>query len=717
MNKDINIIVELFRLNKLDEAEIKCIELLEFAPNDLFLLNLHGVILVKKDFQDKAINEFNKIIKINPESCEAYYNIGTVLFKQSKFNEAISYFNNAIKIKKDYFEAYFNLAECYKNLNLFDMAISIFETCLKYKPDDFEIYNNLGLIYQKINQFDFAVSNYQKALKINPDFFQVYNNLGALYMEAGRIDDAIIVLNKCIQINREFVSAYNNLGMALNIKRKYSSAALILEQGLKLNENSSDIISNLANSYKQSGDIFKAISFLEQEVLNNKTSKILKSLGDNWCSVGEILKGIKFYKESIELDPNNLSAYDSYVFNLNYLENFNIQEYFFITQKISSILKRYNKEEFKEIIALDSKKSKIRIGFVTADFREHAVGYQVFDVIKYLSENSELELYAYYNDNEEDDLTKKFKKFFKSWTKIILMDDLSVIKNIKADNLDILIDLSGHTSGNRLGIFINKPALIQISWAGYLASTGFNEIDYIIADKNSVTLDEEYQFKEKIWRMKNTWTILSKQDNIEVNYQIPSIKNQYLTFGSFNNIKKINKTVIDIWSKILCNSNSKLFLKTKELENDVFRERFKGYFLINGVKEEQLIFEGFSDRYELLKKYNSIDLALDPFPYNGGTTSLECSWMCVPILTKKGKSFLSKCGESINLSLGLEELIANDADEYILKAINYSKDINKIQKIKEYLIKNRNNFKLFNGKDFADELSNSFKAMLSLNKS
>ena len=717
MNKDINIIVELFRLNKLDEAETKCIELLEFVPNDLFLLNLYGVILVKKNLQEKAINEFNKIIKINPEFYEAYYNIGTVLFKQSNFNEAINYFNNAIKIKKDYFEAYFNLAECYRNLNLFDTAILFFETCLKYKPDDFEIYNNLGLVYQKINQFDFAISNYQKALKINPDFFQAYNNIGALYMEVGRVDDAIIVLNKCIQINREFVSAYNNLGMALNKKRKYSSAVLILEQGLKLNENSSDIVSNLAYSYRQLGNIFKAISFLEKEVLNNKTAKILKSLGDNWCSAGEILKGIKFYKESIELDPNNLSAYESYIFNLNYLENFNIQEYFFVTQKIKSIITKYNKDELKDTINLNPKKSKIRIGFVSADFRKHAVGHQVLDVIKYLSENSELELYAYYNDYEEDDLTKKFKKFFKSWTKIILMDDLSVIKNIKADNIDILIDLSGHTSGNRLGIFINKPALIQISWAGYLASTGFDEIDYIIADKNSVTLDEEYQFKEKIWRMKNIWTILSKQDNIKVNDQIPSIKNQYLTFGSFNNIKKINKTLINIWSKILCNSNSKLLLKTKELDDDIFRERFKSYFLANGVKEEQLIFEGFSDRYELLKKYNSIDLALDPFPYNGGTTSLECAWMCVPILTKKGKSFLSKCGESINLSLGLEELIANDTDEYILKAINYSKDINKIQKIKEYLIKNRNNFKLFNGKDFADELSNSFKAMLSLNKS
>ena len=177
------------------------------------------------------------------------------------------------------------------------------------------------------------------------------------------------------------------------------------------------------------------------------------------------------------------------------------------------------------------------------------------------------------------------------------------------------------------------------------------------------------------------------------------------------------KNVIKIWSKILCNSESKLFLKTKELDDQTLKKIFKNYFLENGVKEDQLIFEESSDRVELLSRYNLIDLALDPFPYNGGTTSLECSWMCVPVLTKKGNNFLSKCGESLNMSLGLAELIAKDDEEYISKAINYSKNLTRVQQIKEYLVKNRNDFKIFNSQNFADELSNSFKEMISLNKS
>ena len=717
LKADIDNVLNLFNSKKLDEAEIKCIELLNFNPDNLILLNIYGTILFKKHSYEKAINQFKKIIKIDPKYSQAHYNIGTIFFNLSKFREAVDYFNSAIVINKEFFEAYFNLAECYRNLDIVDEAIINFKKCLKYKPNDFEIYNNLGLVYQKTNQFDYALSNFKKALEINPDFFQAYNNLGVLCLERGQLEESIIYFNKCIQINREFVPAYNNLGMALNKKRKYSSAILILEEGLKIEPNFKNIYSNLADSFKKSGKTFKAIEFLEKELLNNRSFEVLEALGNCWCSIGDILKGLDFYKESLKLNPKNLSTYQNYIFNLNYLENLRIEDYFFITDKIRSLLKKYDEKEFGEIKFFNSKNDKIKIGFVSADFRKHAVGYQVFDVIKNLANNNEFELYAYYNDDEEDSLTKEFKLIFKSWTKIIFMNDLSVIQKIKSDNINILVDLSGYSAGNRMGVFFNKPAAVQISWAGYLASTGLSEIDYVIADKISVTKDEEIHFKEKIWRMSNAWSVLSKEDSILFNNKTPAIKNGYITFGSFNNIKKINKHVIKIWSKILCNSESKLFLKTKELDDQALKKIFKNYFLENGVKEDQLIFEDSSDRAELLSRYNLIDLALDPFPYNGGTTSLECSWMCVPVLTKKGKNFLSKCGESLNMSLGLAELIAKDDEEYISKAINYSKNLTRVQQIKEYLVKNRNDFKIFNSQNFADELSNSFKEMLSLNKS
>ena len=713
-------IINLINIGKLEEAQVKIVELLIYKPNDIFLLNSLSVIYYKKGLLDKSIELFKKILEISPDSYEAFFNIGTILLKKLKFKDAVDYFKSAINLKKDYFDAHFNIAECYKNLESFDEAILSLETCRKINPNDLEIYNNLGLIYKQINKFDFSIDNFKKTLEMNPNFYQGYNNLGVAYLEKGKLEEATDLFNKCIQINQSFVEAYNNLGMALNKKKKYHSAILILERGLKIDPNFKNIFVNLAVAYEAVGRVFEAIKLYEKEININKTDKILMGLGNCWCSIGEIIKGLDCYKESLKLNPENLAVYQNYIFNLNYLENFKIEDYFNIIEKMKLILKKYEDQEIKRVHNINSDK-KIKIGFVTADFRKHAVGFQVFDVIKNLAKNNDFELYAYYNDNNEDILTENFKLLFKSWVNIFSMDNVQVIEKIRQDNIKILIDLSGYTVGNRIEVFFNKPAQIQVSWAGYLASTGLKEVDYVIADENSVNLDKEQenQFVEKIWRMTNCWSVLSVENNILAQEQditipneIPAIKNGYLTFGCFNNFKKINKEVINIWSRILINTNGKLLIKTKELDHEGFREKIKDNFLQNGVDNNQLILEGFSDRNALLKKYNMIDLALDTFPYNGGTTSLECSWMCVPILTKNGDRFLSKCGESINKSLGLNEFIAKDNEEYITKAINYSKNLKSLQKVKEYLIQNRSKFKIFNSQDFADELGDSFKKML-----
>jgi predicted O-linked N-acetylglucosamine transferase (SPINDLY family) len=266
-----------------------------------------------------------------------------------------------------------------------------------------------------------------------------------------------------------------------------------------------------------------------------------------------------------------------------------------------------------------------------------------------------------------------------------------------------------------LQVFFNKPAPIQVSWAGYLASSGLKEIDYIIVDEYvAANLDEKNQFTEKLWKLKNTWSVLTPTNNVVLD-NIPANNNGYITFGSFNNLKKINNKIIKLWSQILYQcKDSKLVLSTSQFKDKKFIEYFSKFFLDQGVKLEQLVLKEEANRNDLLNFYNTIDISLDTFPYNGGTTSLESIFMCVPVLTKKGNTFLSKCGESINTSIGLEDWIADNDEDYVLKAINFAKDFRKIQEVKSYLINNRNKFKLFDGKDFADQLSNSFKKMLQL---
>ncbi len=271
-------------------------------------------------------------------------------------------------------------------------------------------------------------------------------------------------------------------------------------------------------------------------------------------------------------------------------------------------------------------------------------------------------------------------------------------------NIDVLIDLSGHTTGNRLTIFNYKPAKICATWAGYLVSTFVPNIDYIIADKFTIPPQDEINYSEKVIRL-SSWSVLSDiKDDLLINEVPPCIKNNFVTFGSLNNISKINDDVIKLWSKILLNiKDSKILLKNYQLDSSELKDVIKKKFIRFDVHEERIILEGRSTRNDLLKTYNKIDIALDPFPYGGGTTNFEAAWMCVPILTKKGNSFVSRCGESVNNNLELNDWIAKDEIDYFKKALSFSNQT-KLLETKKHLIENKLKTPIFDVKKISNEL-------------
>jgi len=564
-----------------------------------------------------------------------------------------------------------------------------------------------------LSLFDESLNYLQKYLEHEVNNCDAYNLLGIILIEKSMLDEAIVNFNKCISLQMDFVKAYNNLGIAFYKKKEFQKSIHFLKTGINLDPNFTILYFNLAKSYSDDHQYIHAADaikiFLDKEPNN---SAAIALLGYYLIRIGKISEGLIFFERSLSISPDVKENYNLMIFNMNYLENIDFKQYHNIINKLKNLFKKYSKKNIKlekKIIGTN----KIKIGFVSGDFNNHAVAYQISEVLNYFSQEKNFDLFAYYNNEKEDVVTQKIKTYFKNWKAIYNVSDSLLVDTIKSDNIDILVDLSGYSAGNRLEVFFNKPAPIQVSWAGYLASTGLNEINYIIADKNSITEKEEHQFTEKIYRLKNIWTVLKQENDIPLNKEIPFARNKYVTFGSFCNIRKINNTVIEVWSKILCNvQNSKLILSSSSFEEEDFKKYFIKLFLNYGVKNNQLIFEGSCQRNDLLNKYNSIDISLDTFPYNGGTTSLESSWMCVPVLTKKGNSFLSKCSESININIGLEDWICSDNLDYINKATDICKNTDKLQLVRNYLINNRKNFKIFDSKTFADDLAAAFKNMV-----
>jgi predicted O-linked N-acetylglucosamine transferase (SPINDLY family) len=716
---DLQVILDLFYQKKFIDSEDKLKNLIIKFSNDSVLENIYGAILSSQGKYEEALEKFIKAIKLNPSFAEANYNVATTLLKLSRDSEAVDYFKKSIDLKGDYFDAYFNLANCYKKLENFKDSIDAYNQCIKYKPNDPEVHNNLGLVYFSYNKLDLAIVSFQKCLEIDAEFFLAYNNLGLIFLTLKDYEKAISFFNKTIKINIGFAQAYNNLGLALFENKKISSSIIFFEKAISLDNKFYNAYLNLARALKSNYNYHDAIKILEKIIIQTKKNNLLlilsKSLGilaQCYCEIGELKSSYKAYEESINISVEDRDILKNYIFAYNYNEEFDLNEYFKIIDIYKKSLKIIEKDKLGSFVYKNNT-DKIKIGFVSADFKKQAVGYQIYGILEKLSKKNELELFAYYNDFDEDDLNLKFKSIFSHWNNVKQVSDLDLINKIRSDGIHILVDLSGYTSGNRLEIFFNKAAPIQVSWAGYLASTGLKEIDYIITDPHVASIKEEDQFVEKLCKQEHVWCNLTYPETVDISEKTPAFENGFITFGSFNNISKINLKVIDLWAKIISSvNNCRLYLKSSQFNDLEIKKKYQNYFLDKGnIKLQQLIFEPDSNRRTLFNSYNKVDIALDTFPYSGGTTSLEAAWMCVPILTKRGNSFLSKCGESININSGLEDWICKNEDEYFKKAISFSSDLKKLQLIKNTLKINRNKNKIFDSDSFSNNLTKSFKDM------
>ena len=627
---------------------------------------------------NEANNEINKLLQSDPDDFLLLHCLAYVLYKKNNFLEAIKVFKKSITFNEEFVENYFNISLCLINLKMKNEAIFYLKKYINYKKDNCDVYNNLGL----------------------------------LYLENNQLDDATLCFNKCISINLGYVKAYNNLGATLFKKDLIDNAINIIEIGIKIDPKFIDLNVNLARCFARKGYYLKAIRILKDLLKNNSDDhNILALIGDYHIKAGKILEGFYFTDESLKIYKDQ-KLYQSKLLSYFYKEDLDLDNYYNDIDELKKCYNVNNKVKLENEHCFFDK--QIKIGFVSADFRAHAVGFQILDVIKNLSEYSELRLYLYSNKLEDDDeITKSFIKLNINWINIIKLSDTEVIDKLKHDNLQILIDLSGFTKGGRPNIFYQQSCPVQISWCGYLASTGMKENHYIFADKYSIPNEDENKYSEKIYRLDKTWSVLSKNYNVIANSNIPALKNKFISFGSFNNILKINHKVVSTWSKILCRTlNSKLYLFSNNFNEQEFKSYFEKLFLDNGVRLDKLFFQPSLKRDDLLNKYNLIDIALDTFPYSGGTTSLESCWMGVPVLTKKGDYFISRSTESINKNIGLNDWIANDESDYINKAVNFSNNLNFLQSVKSYLLENRETFAIFDSKDFAKQMFSAFKKLI-----
>ena len=446
-------------------------------------------------------------------------------------------------------------------------------------------------------------------------------------------------------------------------------------------------------------------NLLEKVYKKHETDlKILEGLSKANFFLGNMERATLYYEKLSNLTPNSSNNWTKFLGSINYHQNLQQDQYLNYCKKFDKISKVPSPVKNKVL----KKKSIINLGFFSPDFKVHSVSFFLKDIINE-DENKRFKFTAFSNlpPSQYDSLTNELRKKFDNWEDISNLSDEQFIQLCVKKDIDILIDLAGFTNNNRINAFRARCAPIQILWLGYCNSLGIKNMDYIVADKNLIKENEKNLYSEKIIYMPEIWNVLSKPKNLpDINLNI-SKNNKMFTFGSLSNFQKISSKTIKVWSKILNNTNAKLILKSSVNNNDDLIKNLKEKFLNENVNLNKI---EFFDRVENQKKhlefYNKFNLTLDTFPYPGVTTTFESILMGKPVLTMKGNNFNSRCGESINKNLGLENFIANDESDYYKKALEFYENHNKIEKIGSDLRDQALSSPLLDAKNFSKNFYN-----------
>ena len=673
-----------YQAGYLEEAESLALSMTKEFPQHPFGWKVHGVLMNFFRRTSESLLSMRRAVALAPEDAEAHYNLGLLAFELGIFSEAEASFTQAIAIEPEHAEAYNGRGVALKEMGKPVEAEASYRDSISLEPTYAEAQNNLGVVLQEQGRFEEAEAAYNSAIALNPQYAEAHNNLGTMFEAVGRPREAESNFESAIRLRPDYAEAHLNLGVALKEQGRLSEAEAAYRKAVVHAPCSPESHSNLGAVLESLGRLDEAEASCRRAIALDpdyayghlNLGFVLKGLGE-WEEAGACYdQAITLKADLAEAHSNRLMLAGSMQFRPALYQRFAAQYADMVSRGIRKKYSHHTKADIQK---------KLRVGFVSGDLRSHPVGYFLEGLLAELRA-SQLELFAYPSFVSGDALTARLKSLFNSWTPLVGLTDEQSAKLIYDDKIDVLIDLSGHTQHNRLPVFAFKPAPVQVSWLGYYASTGLKEMDYLLGDPYVTPEYEATHFSEKIWRLPESFLCFTPPRCSVPVGPLPALANQFFTFGCFNDLSRLTDEVVSLWARILqAVPESKLFLKDKRLGHKSGIGRIASAFQGYGIPSDRLILEDRENRDGYLDSYNRVDLALSPFPYGGGTTSVEGLWMGVPVLAKTGDYFLSHVGESIAHNACLPGWLASDNQEYLDKAIALSSDIEGLCAVREGL--------------------------------
>ena len=665
-----------FNRGQISEAEANALSMTVRHPKEPLGWKMLGTIYTVQRRSQDSLGPLNRSLRLAPDDFEVHNCMGVSLHALGRHTEAVASFTKALSLNPQYPDAHGNLGMALQSLGQFEAAANSCATAIRLRPDYVEGYNNLAIAHQSLDRDDEAIAIFKQAVTLRPTFVDAMNNLALALLRTGRPEESIAYFNRVIELAPDEAAHYNNLGNALFSLRRGDEAIEAFNRAILHRPNFPEAYSNLASSLKLIGKISEAVEAIKTAlIMGPNFADAHNNLGNIYRERGWTDQAIDSYAKAVALRSDFYVAHSNLLFSLQYCDHISKEDRYAAAVKFGQTLPPIAYSHDRGCGS--EPKTRLRIGFVSPDLRVHPVAYFIENILSALTVRNPrtLETVLYSTSTVEDAVSDRLRALSDGWNAVAGLSDAALARKIHDDEIDILIDLSGHTAQNRLAMFALKPAPIQASWFAYFATTGVPAMDYFLCDPWVAPPSEDAFFTETLWRMPVNVTFTVPEFDIAVE-SLPALTNGYITFGCFNHRSKLTAGVIALWAQILqAIPTSRLFLKSGVYEDLAVRSEIIQAFGERGVGVDRLIFEGLSPRGEYLACYNRVDLCLDPFPYTGGTTTIEAMWMGTPVLTMKGDSFLSRIGETIAQHVGTTDWIAADQEDYLAKAVAYSANL------------------------------------------
>ncbi|WP_316225683.1 tetratricopeptide repeat protein [Bradyrhizobium sp. SZCCHNS3052] len=674
--------VAAYRGGRRAEAQAICGKILALLPDHFDALHLLGVTALDGGQIDLAEQALTRAVEIEPRHAEALSNLGLALFNRKRFEEARKCQERAVALKPNLLVALTGLGNTLMRLGRPEEAITAHDRAIALKPDYADAYCNRGMALLPLARNAEANASFDRALSLNPRHMEAMFGKGLASINLRHVTDALAAFDAALAIKPGAPQVLAQRGRLHQMAGRFDQAKADYEAAL-----ARDPMLEMALLGKAQLGHFKDVAqsvdacrkVLEQ---NPRSEEAWLWLGVCYGKQGEVASAVAHFDRALEIRPDFAEAMTAKIFTLEFMPeaDFALQqaarrEWW---QRIGAHIPRRPAAKRD----LDPERH-LTIGYVSSDFRNHSAALTFLPVLRHRDPQN-FAIVCYACSPVQDSVTAQFRACADLWVDAVQMSDDELADRITADGVDILVDLSGHSAGNRLPLFARKPAPIQVTAWGSGTGTGLPTIDYFLADPVTVPDAVRHLFAEQVYDLPAVITTEALPDIAPT--PLPMLNNGFVSFGVFNRLDKISDAALIVWTRIMQQlPDSRIVIKSSSLDDRLLRDRLLARFAAHGVAPERVVCLGWSTREQQIAQFAQVDISLDPFPQNGGVSTWESLQAGVPVIAKLGHSAASRAAAAIVTAVGLGEFVAEDDEGYVALAAKWASQPAELAKLRAAL--------------------------------